>query len=136
MDNLTNIILDLSDLVDFYNLELEDFLQFPEDTQHSNILSMFTFEDQEECPLSTAPSFEKTISNASIVRLVSDLGIDQISSKSVHIIRRIIEIELYKVLKTSLIFRDQRDAKILQVQDVINALHFLDVKLPLTHNIK
>ena len=110
--------------------QMEDFYDLLESFQNNENSQIFSFDPNEYNYIDTIPVFEKTFSNASISRLVRNNGVAQISKNSIPTVRRIIETELYSLLDTSVVFKDERDAKILQEKDIINALHFKGTHLP------
>lgn len=65
---------------------------------------------------------ECSFSKPSLVRLLRAVGITQSYDSCFPILRQLIYSELHRVLNIAMIFKDDRNTKVLKQQDVINAI--------------
>lgn len=132
LDLDTDLDTDLDiDLDDVFEL-IENITDYYDNNEQID-LSIFN-ENKENNDKINIKSSPLKLSNSSIIKMVKELNIPNISSNCVDYVSDIIYTKLYDILHISLISLDERDAKILKIQDIINSLHILGEQIICTKN--
>lgn len=100
--------IELDDLFMIYNSELDVDPEIFENTSQSEF---YNFD------MELIESVSK-ISNKSIQRLSKKAGIQSLSANSYDIIRQLIQKKIYSLLRDVMIIRDEKQAKIISLEDV------------------
>jgi hypothetical protein len=123
-------------VIESEEIDLEEMIGLYVDACNRDNTDMYTFDTDSISDENKYLEHDHNyFSAASITRLVHIMEISSMTKKSIPIIQYIIRNEIHKILTHAIIFRDQRNAKILQDSDIIEALTFIKTPINIIPNI-